>query len=101
MAKRSFVASLKVATVAFITYVLSLMAAMSWNGAVQDYITSHNSKWIRWVLALVITVVSLMIIALIVAYVDDENDVQSASISAKKIAMNVRGKGKPTMGGMA
>lgn len=62
--------SIENAVAAFVTYALSLMAAFSWNNAVQDYI--EHSKWKKWVYAIGMTVLALIVLSLIMHYHEDE-----------------------------
>lgn len=94
---RNFRDSLQLATVSFITYVLSLMAALAWTGAVNDYIMSHNNKWIRWVFALGISVFALVVIAVIVVFMDDDSDEKRKATAAQ---LRIRGMDKPMVGGI-
>ena len=67
---QSLTLSIENAVAAFVTYALSLMAAFSWNTAVQDYI--KRSQWKRWVYAISITIVALVVLTLIMHYHEDE-----------------------------
>jgi hypothetical protein len=69
-----FELALENAAVAFVTYALSLISALSWNNAVQDFIASHKGGWWkRWAYAIGITILSLIIITVIIMFHDDDN----------------------------
>lgn len=74
MAAKKFSIAFENAVVAFVTYALALIAALSWNNAVQDEIQKHEGWWKRWVYAIGITVLALAIITTIMLYHDTDED---------------------------
>jgi amino acid permease len=83
----SFGISLEKASVAFSVYVFSLMAAFSWNNAVQSVIQTHENKWARWVYALGITIFAIIIITLAFHFMDsgDNNSQKNTQAQRKPV----------------
>lgn len=91
----NFALSMENAAVAFATYALSLIAAFSWNQAVQDAL-KDDKPWKKWAFAAVITVCALIIITIIVMFHDDDDDPNTVtSLKPQRLRQS---KKKPRMG---
>jgi hypothetical protein len=94
----NFELALENAAVAFVTYALSLISALSWNNAVQDFISAHKGAWWkRWAYAIGITVMSLVIITIIIVFHDDD-DRSTSAIKPARLSQSVA---HPRMGRIA
>lgn len=96
---RSFVPSLADSSVAFTVYVLSMIAALSWNNAVQNHIKTHEKWWARWLWAFGMTVFALVVITIIMVYRnnDDSGNGQARTTQQQQPANN---NALPVMGRM-
>ena len=70
MASRLMI-SMENAVAAFVTYAMSLIAALSWNTAVQHYLGNHETTWGRWAYALSTTLAALLVLVLVMHYHED------------------------------
>ena len=69
-----FHSALGTSAASFSMYVVSLVAAMAVNSAMQDTLGRHETAWGRWVWAVGATVVAILFITLIVMFSDGGND---------------------------
>lgn len=82
--------ALEHAAVAFVTYTLSLIAALSWNVAVQDEIKRHDRPWKRWVYAIGITLLAITVITLIVVFHDSDDRCDKVNSKFSQNKNNIR-----------
>lgn len=68
-----FTIALENAVAAFFTYTLSLVAALSWNTAIQDALGKHDN-WKRFTYAACITVFALLLITVVMLYHNTDED---------------------------